>query len=424
MFKRRTSNTDLLATGSWQARQRDTTGARVSRESKRALFKYLLLAVLAASLVYNYVGWSRGRSAGPAATAKTWSYEIVKPEPINQWDNTQKQTLGKEKAALVMLVRNKEINDALHSIRAIEDRFNRNYHYPWVFMNDEPFTESFMKLTSGLASGPVEYAQIPKEHWSVPDWLDVPKAQKSMEDMVAKGIIYGGSVSYRHMCRFNSAFFFRQEVLAKYDWYWRVEPSVDFYCDVDYDPFAFMRENKKTYGFVMSLYEYEATIPTLWKATADFIKDHPDYLASNNSLDFLIDGQAPSAEGDKSIPEKGYNLCHFWSNFEIADLNFWRSKTYLDYVDYLDNLGGFFYERWGDAPVHSLAVSLFLPKDKVHHFSDISYRHAPYTRCPQDEESYANGRCVCPIPKTQNFDTDGYSCLPRWWAVAGKGPGC
>jgi hypothetical protein len=30
-----------------------------------------------------------------------------------------------------------------------------------------------------------------------------------------------------NMCRFNSGFFFEQEVLEKYKWYWRVEPGVE-----------------------------------------------------------------------------------------------------------------------------------------------------------------------------------------------------
>jgi len=43
-----------------------------------------------------------------------------------------------------------------------------------------------------------------------------------------------------------------------------------------------------------------------------------------------------------------YNRCHFWSNFEIADLNFLRSPAYMNYFDHLDKSGGFSYERWGD----------------------------------------------------------------------------
>lgn len=48
-------------------------------------------------------------------------------------------------ATLVMLVRNSEANDAAVAIRQLEDRFNNRYHYPWVFLNDEPFDENFIQ---------------------------------------------------------------------------------------------------------------------------------------------------------------------------------------------------------------------------------------------------------------------------------------
>ena len=66
---------------------------------------------------------------------------------------------------------------------------------------------------------------MPKEHWSIPSWIDEERAQKARDDMAARNIIYGGSLPYRHMCRFQSGFFFRQPLMAEYDWYWRVVSS-------------------------------------------------------------------------------------------------------------------------------------------------------------------------------------------------------
>ena len=37
-----------------------------------------------------------------------------------------------------------------------------------------------------------------------------------------------------------------------------------------------------------------------------------------------------------------YNGCHFWSNFEIGSLAFWRSEAYRKYFEHLDKAGGFF----------------------------------------------------------------------------------
>ena len=38
-----------------------------------------------------------------------------------------------------MLATNSEsdIESAVQSVRELEDRFNRRYHYPWVFLNDK-----------------------------------------------------------------------------------------------------------------------------------------------------------------------------------------------------------------------------------------------------------------------------------------------
>ena len=46
-------------------------------------------------------------------------------------------------AVIVALVRNSELDEMKDTLRSFEDRFNRNYEYPYVFLNDEEFTEEF-----------------------------------------------------------------------------------------------------------------------------------------------------------------------------------------------------------------------------------------------------------------------------------------
>ena len=62
--------------------------------------------------------------------------------------------------------------------------------------------------------------------------------------MVKSGVLYGGRESYHHMCRYFSGFFFRHPVLAEFDYYWRMEPDVYYYCDLDYDPFLYMQAGR------------------------------------------------------------------------------------------------------------------------------------------------------------------------------------
>lgn len=226
------------------------------------------------------------------------------------WDNLMGTAPGpRMNATFVTLARNSDIWDIARSIRQVEDRFNKRFNYDWVFLNDKPFDATFKKVTTSLVSGKTHYGEIPHEHWSFPDFIDQDKAKKVREDMAQRKIIYGDSVSYRHMCRFESGFFFRQPLMMNYEWYWRVEPSIELFCDVHYDPFRYMAENKKKYSFVLSLYEYVETIPTLWDSVKKFIKNNPEHIAEGNSMAFLSDDG-----GDT------YNHCHMVSNLLIPGL--------------------------------------------------------------------------------------------------------
>ncbi|KAJ3487272.1 hypothetical protein NLG97_g6445 [Lecanicillium saksenae] len=310
-------------------------------------------------------------------------------------------------ATFVTLARNADVWDIARSIRQVEDRFNRRFNYDWVFLNDKEFDETFRNITSALVSGTAHYGQIPNEHWSVPDWIDEDKAKKVREDMKERKIIYGDSISYRHMCRFESGFFFQHPIMQNYDFYWRVEPSIELFCDIPKDPFRFMKENGKKYSFTISLLEYVDTIPTLWDSTRKFMENYPEHVAPDNSMEFLSD------DGGQT-----YNMCHFWSNFEIGSLQWMRSPAYVDFFNSLDQDGGFFYERWGDAPVHSIAAGILLNKSELHFFDEIAYFHMPFTHCPNDPQARIDLKCHC-NPK-DNFDWSRYSCTSKYFEITGQ----
>ncbi|KAH7926325.1 glycosyltransferase family 15 protein [Leucogyrophana mollusca] len=314
-------------------------------------------------------------------------------EPIAEPDR-------KANATFVMLVRNSDLPGIMSSMKQIEDRFNRKFKYPYVFLNEQPFTQEFKNYITALTDAPVEFGLIPHDDWYQPSWINETRATEAREAMVQNSVIYGGSVPYRNMCRFNSGFFYRQELLQKYRYYWRVEPDVKFFCDVDYDPFLLMQDEGKVYGFTVSLYEYPTTIPTLWNEVRAFINSNPNLVAKDNAMQFLSD------DGGET-----YNRCHFWSNFEIGDLDLWRGEAYSKFFDYLDEQGGFYYERWGDAPVHSIGAALFARKDQIHFFNDIGYKHEPFQHCPQGA-AHSKGKCWC--DPSQNFDYEWYSCLSRY----------
>lgn len=51
-----------------------------------------------------------------------------------------------------MLARNSDVDGAVRSVRELEDRFNRHFNYPWVFLNEEPFTDEFKRYVCLVCS--------------------------------------------------------------------------------------------------------------------------------------------------------------------------------------------------------------------------------------------------------------------------------
>lgn len=112
----------------------------------------------------------------------------------------------RENAAIVMLARNQEVEKAARSVRSIEERFNRWFKYPIVFLNDEPWSEEFINTLNASTSGPTFFENVPKDQWTFPSWMDKNAAQASIKDQGDRGILYAGKETYHHMCRFFSGY--------------------------------------------------------------------------------------------------------------------------------------------------------------------------------------------------------------------------
>lgn len=324
----------------------------------------------------------------------------------------------KANATFVVLCREGDINEILGSLQHLESTFNDRPHhrYPYVFLNDKPFSENFKLRINRAVSSSAEFGQVPAEHWDIPPEVDMVRARKSWEKAARTGMPYGGSQSYRQMCRFQSGFFFRHPLVLKYKYYWRVEPSVRYFCDLtDFDPFRFMEQNKKKYGFTLAMHEIPLTIRSLWIHVREWYEKNQDLLAPNNLFGFVTQDNG-----------RGYNKCHFWSNFELADMDWYRSDAYLSFFNHLDETGKFFYERWGDAPVHSIAAALMLDKSEFHYFDNVGYYHPPIMHCPkpakEDALSPHTGRskCYCAHESSFSFDDGKQSCLYNYLDIMGK----
>jgi hypothetical protein len=131
-----------------------------------------------------------------------------------------------------------------------------------------------------------------------------------------------------------------------------------------------MARANKTYGFTIAVKELKETVPNIFRYASAYKRKHN--LKSQGLWEMFVEPEPekPTTPGDKrtkTLPneilqtEPGhqniedidpeamegekYNMCHFWSNFEIARLDWFRSKEYNDFFEMMDHSGGFWMER-------------------------------------------------------------------------------
>ena len=183
------------------------------------------------------------------------NYEVKRPiepldAPFSMGCQEPDVRAPRENATIVMLARNRELDGAVKSVKSIERQFNRWFHYPILFLNDEPWDQEFIDGLTRVSSGKASFEVIKSGMWGFPDWMDQNEARRKMKQQEAKGVMYAGLESYHHMCRFNSGYgalflqkslsrlmpyeskFYDHDALKPYRWYWRLEPDVEFTCAI------------------------------------------------------------------------------------------------------------------------------------------------------------------------------------------------
>lgn len=132
-----------------------------------------------------------------------------------------------------------------------------------------------------------------------------------------------------------------------------------------------MAEANKTYRFTIAIKELQETVPNLFRYASAYKRTKG--IKSKGLWEMFLNRPSgiklPSSEDEKwnSLPEditmldsdhvhsdeicpdamegESYNLCHFWSNFEIARLDWYQSKECQEFFEMMERSGGFWMER-------------------------------------------------------------------------------
>jgi len=149
----------------------------------------------------------------------------------------------------------------------------------------------------------------------------------------------GFSVGYRSMCRFFSGSIYHQPILKEYEYYLRLDTDSQFENGPNISLFNWARSEKIDYGYIAGAVQIDNS-----KVVKGLKKHVLKYMFSK----FVWRGVINSLV----IP----NGKMFYTNFELGRTDFFKSDAWDDFFTYLDQSGGFYLHRWGDAPIKYVGV--------------------------------------------------------------------
>ncbi|CAH1777906.1 unnamed protein product [Owenia fusiformis] len=262
---------------------------------------------------------------------------------FNNWPH------DKPKAVIYFLLFKPRIYSTfIKTLKQLDKFFIKRFKYPVVLFHEPDLTQSDKEAIRFSTSAEIIFHEV---SFSTPDFL-----RKPAEDYM-KVCPYPSHIGYRHMCRFHTKLVFETEIMHTAEWYWRLDDDSNILQHIDYDIFKHMENQNYKYGYALISQERDDCVLGLKNNFTHYIKTH------NLTPTFFN-------EWSWSDP-----VDQIYNNFEIASLEFWRSSQVRDIIEYIDQSGGIYLARWGDAPIHTMIVSIFIPRAQIRVFTDIAYSH-------------------------------------------------
>lgn len=277
-----------------------------------------------------------------------------------------------------------DIEDIEHSLPRLWQRFNRRVDYPVVIFNDGLSEENRWRIVRA-SENRIWFAFV-DDYLDVPDMLLKDPVRRAMLDEVK------WSLGYRGMCRFRSGTIFLQPALKNFQYAMTLDTDGYFPADVESDPIAAMHAGSYIYTWSHLLPDLPGAVKHFWDYSLIYMRMNGIDPRGTDILRQFV------REDDIQWT---YQL--YMNDIEIVQLDWFRSDPYQNYFRFLDSVGGFWLHRWGDHAVRTIAVGMWLPKERVYEM-DIPYGHQNYCRCPA---AHSNLTCV------REGDVGGTPA--KWW---------
>ena len=314
-----------------------------------------------------------------------WMENVVDPATANLWVNFLSQlheSGGRKRANTCEKAYScRAINGTLDARTGMEYNAANPAPMPW----DSPLCTPIELSPRQCLPFPLIFAALTFEFPPT-----MPKERVEMHNNPASPLEWPqscepGRIGYRHMCRVQTFAPFHPLVQG-FDYYWRLDSDSELLSPLPYDPFAVLEYTKKSFGWVVNDREDPNCILNLQTAVNDYIG--------------MLEKRGESAPGLR-LPTDDTFI--FYNNIEIGRFDFWRQKQVRDYFAYIDESEGTYRFRWGDAPIRTQALSIFMPKEDIIWLSQVHYRHEGITNYHEDSFERKTFRFLLDLPLPPKF---------------------
>lgn len=161
-----------------------------------------------------------------------------------------------------------------------------------------------------------------------------------------------------------------------YKWVIRVDTDSEFPALVPYNLIDGMVAKKAQYGFRVWSKDHSSVTFALPEAASYWItaeQIRPAWLYEHcrppNKSGLFSPKHATSTAG-----HDGWDLGMIYNNFFTANISWWMQPKVQLWLHFLEHTNGYHKFRWGDAPVHTITLGMFMPKNEVLVFG-FPYNH-------------------------------------------------
>lgn len=270
----------------------------------------------------------------------------------------------------------------------------------------------------------ISFREVPQQYWRIPEDIAPATANTNRSEWLGWPRF---SLGYRHMIRWYTIGLWEYLERRGYDWVMRMDEDSRLLSPIPYNIFERMQGRDWTFGYRMVSYESGFDGERFHSFVRNYLLNHgpsrPKWLLESCGR------VGPNATARIFSVRRCGHLYGVYNNWFVSSVAFWRSPLVMRWLNHVDQAGVMYTRRYGDLLLQSVALQIFLSRDKVVMFDDFTYElSTTVLRSDYDARHHADGevdnagvRSPPPRPEETSGNASAEQCIEFGGVAAGVG---